>query len=71
MSNAVMRLRFTRRRKKTIPHAAADAEFVNPPDEIETEFDVAHSEANILNWMQYLPQDCIERMIRLRWDLST
>jgi hypothetical protein len=28
------------------------------------DFDVAHSEENIFNWMEYLPQDCIETMIR-------
>jgi hypothetical protein len=46
-------------------------EFAGSPDQIETEFDIARSEANILNWMQYLPQDRIERMIRLSWDVST
>jgi hypothetical protein len=33
--------------------------------------DVARSEANILVWMEYLPQDCIERMIIMGWDLTT
>jgi hypothetical protein len=31
----------------------------------------ARSEANILCWMEYLPQDCIETMIRMGWDLTT
>ena len=31
----------------------------------------ARSEANVLCWMEYLPQDCIETMIRLGWDLTT
>ena len=35
------------------------------------DFDVVRSEANILRWMEYLPQDCIDTMIRLGWDVST
>jgi hypothetical protein len=31
----------------------------------------ARSEANVLRWMKYLPQDCIATMIRLGWDLTT
>jgi hypothetical protein len=33
--------------------------------------DVVHSEENILRWMAYLPQDCIEAMIRMGWDVTT
>jgi hypothetical protein len=33
--------------------------------------DIAHSEQNILQWMQYLPTDCVKTMIRMGWDLST
>jgi len=29
------------------------------------------SDANVLRWMEYLPQDCIETMIRMGWDLTT
>jgi hypothetical protein len=32
---------------------------------------VRRSEANILNWMKYLPEDCIHRMIQMEWDLTT
>jgi hypothetical protein len=32
---------------------------------------IARSEANILEWMSYLPQDCVETMIRMGWDVST
>ena len=35
------------------------------------DFDAVHSEQNILQWKEYLPQDCIETMIRLGWDCST
>jgi hypothetical protein len=29
------------------------------------------SEKNILRWQAYLPQDCIERMIEMGWDITT
>jgi hypothetical protein len=31
----------------------------------------ARSENNILEWMSYLPEDCIRRMIEMKWDLTT
>ena len=33
--------------------------------------DAAHSEENILQWMAYLPEDCIRTMIDMGWDVST
>jgi hypothetical protein len=33
--------------------------------------DVARSENNILQWMSYLPEDCIKTMIDMRWDVTT
>jgi hypothetical protein len=33
--------------------------------------ELARSEENILRWMAYLPQDCIETMIRMGWDVTT
>jgi hypothetical protein len=33
--------------------------------------DAARSEENILQWMSYLPEDCIRTMINLGWDVST
>ena len=30
-----------------------------------------HSEGNILQWVKYLPEDCINRMIEMRWDVTT
>jgi hypothetical protein len=32
---------------------------------------IARSEENILQWMEYLPADCIQTMIRMGWDVST
>jgi hypothetical protein len=32
---------------------------------------IARSEENILRWMQYLPADSIQTMIRMGWDVST
>ena len=31
----------------------------------------AISERNILQWMTYLPEDCIRAMIQMGWDEST
>ena len=33
--------------------------------------DMAHSEKNILRWMEYLPDDCIRTMILMGWDITT
>jgi hypothetical protein len=32
---------------------------------------VTRSEGNILQWMSYLPEDCIKTMIAMGWDVST
>jgi len=32
---------------------------------------VRRSENNILQWMKYLPEDCINRMIEMGWDVTT
>ena len=32
---------------------------------------VERSESNILQWMAYLPEDCIRTMIAMGWDIST
>jgi hypothetical protein len=33
--------------------------------------DVARSEENILQWMSYLPEDCVRTMIDMGWDVTT
>jgi hypothetical protein len=33
--------------------------------------DVIRSENNILQWMSYLPEDCIRTMVLMGWDVST
>jgi hypothetical protein len=33
--------------------------------------DAVRSEENILQWMAYLPEDCIRTMIDMGWDVST
>jgi hypothetical protein len=33
--------------------------------------DAARSEENILQWMSYLPEDCIRTMIEMGWDVTT
>lgn len=32
---------------------------------------ITRSEANLLRWMEYLPEDCIARMIAMKWDITT
>jgi hypothetical protein len=33
--------------------------------------DAARSEENILQWMSYLPEDCVKTMIQMSWDVTT
>jgi hypothetical protein len=33
--------------------------------------DAARSEENILQWMSYLPTDCVNTMIEMGWDVTT
>jgi hypothetical protein len=40
-------------------------------NEVEDSASIAHSEANILRWMEYLPEDCIAQMILMKWDITT
>lgn len=36
-----------------------------------TDADVARSDSNVLQWMSYLPEDCINTMIAMGWDVTT
>jgi hypothetical protein len=47
------------------PEAAA------PVEGRANEDDAARSEENILQWMSYLPEDCIRTMIDMGWDVTT
>jgi hypothetical protein len=33
--------------------------------------DVARSQTNIQQWLEYLPEDCIKSTIRMGWDVTT
>jgi hypothetical protein len=35
------------------------------------EADAARSDQNMLQWMSYLPKDCIRTMIAMGWDVTT
>ncbi len=37
----------------------------------ESAADIEHSENNILQWMSYLPEDCIRTMVLMGWDVTT
>jgi hypothetical protein len=41
------------------------------PIDARADDDIRRSEDNILQWMSYLPEDCIKTMIAMGWDLST
>jgi hypothetical protein len=38
---------------------------------LDVRSDNARSENNILQWMSYLPEDCIRTMIQMGWDVTT
>jgi hypothetical protein len=40
-------------------------------DARETATDIARSESNIMQWMSYLPEECIRTMVLMGWDIST
>jgi hypothetical protein len=37
----------------------------------QNDADVARSERNVLQWIAYLPEDCLRTMIRMGWDVTT
>jgi hypothetical protein len=41
------------------------------PMDAQSDADVARSERNLLQWMAYLPEDCIRTMIQMGWDVTT
>jgi hypothetical protein len=43
----------------------------SPIDVQVSDADVVRSENNILQWMSYLPEDCIRSMITMGWDVTT
>jgi len=55
---------------ETTPEAAP-IEAEAPIESMVSDSDIARSEENILQWMQYLPPDCIQSMIIMGWDVST
>jgi hypothetical protein len=48
-----------------------DLAAIDATDGIDDHAAIARSEANILQWMEYLPEDCIARMIAMKWDVTT
>jgi hypothetical protein len=51
-----------------VPSESLDAVL---PIDARANDDIRRSEDNILQWMSYLPEDCIRRMIAMGWDVST
>jgi hypothetical protein len=44
---------------------------VAPVEARISDADKARSEQNILQWMSYLPEDCVKTMIEMGWDVTT
>jgi hypothetical protein len=42
-----------------------------PIEEQTNESIAIHAENNILQWAEYLPEDCIQKMIEMGWDVTT
>jgi hypothetical protein len=43
----------------------------SPPIDFRVNAEVVRSENNILEWMSYLPEDCVRTMITMGWDVTT
>jgi hypothetical protein len=41
------------------------------PLDLRVNAEVVRSENNILQWMSYLPEDCVRTMIDMGWDVTT
>jgi hypothetical protein len=52
-----------------LPGEPSDA--ATPAEARLNDADTARSEENILQWMSYLPEDCIRSMIEMGWDVTT
>jgi hypothetical protein len=50
---------------------SSDSSDAVSPSEARADDDIRRSEDNILQWMTYLPEDCIRMMIAMGWDVST
>jgi hypothetical protein len=57
---------------RTAGSSMESSEVATSIDELFSSVDaVRRSESNILQWMKYLPEDCINRMIQMGWDVTT
>jgi len=61
----------SRVRQPAFVELPADPPDAATPDARSTVADAARSEQNVLQWMSYLPEDCVRTMIDMGWDLST
>jgi hypothetical protein len=52
-----------------VPEESADN--ASPIDVPPNDSDGARSANNILQWRTYLPEDCIQTMIHMGWDVTT
>jgi len=53
------------------PFIAVQSESLALNSRAESAADIQHSKENILQWMSYLPDDCIRTMVLMGWDITT
>jgi hypothetical protein len=57
--------------QKVFPGSTLQPLKVVPTNRQSTDANAVHSENNILQWTEYLPDDCIKKMTEMGWDLTT
>jgi predicted anti-sigma-YlaC factor YlaD len=57
--------------QRAFPASAQEPSIVVPPEEKTIEADTIRAKNNILQWAEYLPQDCVKKMIEMGWDETT
>jgi hypothetical protein len=60
-----------RQTQKRVEFPLESADMASPTGIGDSKADIARSEANILQWMSFLPEDCVRTMIRMGWDVTT
>jgi hypothetical protein len=54
-----------------VEHPGDQPDAATPADAPLNGADAVRSEENILQWMSYLPEDCVRTMIDMGWDITT
>jgi hypothetical protein len=57
--------------QRVLPDSTPEPSIAVPPEEKTIEANTIRSENNILQWTEYLPEDCVKTMIEMGWDKTT